>query len=94
MDRIAALRNVEAALSAFERGEVSLSTLEERVQGILRTYATEFEEEGLRAYRVEGSSAVHGLVVVAESTEGARSRVRDLVEDDAGHFDVYPVQDD
>lgn len=91
MDRIAALRNVEAALSAFERGEVSLSTMEARVQGVLRTYATEFEADGLRAFRASGDSSVEGLVVVAPSRVAARERVRNLVEGEVGSFAVDPV---
>ena len=80
MDRIAALRNVEEALSAYEQGEVDLETMESRVQGILRTYATEFDDEDLSAYRASGDPAVDGLVVVAESAAAARERVMDLVE--------------
>jgi hypothetical protein len=92
MDRISALRNIEAALSEFERGEVPLQALEDRVQGILRTYATEFESEGLRAFRASGDSSVSGLIVVAESHSAARARVRDLV-DDAGSFAVEPIEE-
>lgn len=91
MDRISALRNVEEALSAFERGEVSLSTLEERVQGVLRTYATEFEDDGLRAFRASGDPSVNGLIVVAASREAARSRVRDLIDANPGAFSVEPT---
>ncbi len=80
MDRIAALRNVEEALSAFERGTVDLATMESRVQGILRTYATEFEEGALRAYRASGDPRVDGVIVVADSAGTARERVLDLVE--------------
>lgn len=97
MDRIAALRNVEEALSAFEQGEVDLATMESRVQGILRTYATEFEDGALSAYRASGDPAVDGLVVVAESAAAARERVLDLVEsqgEDGAQPDVLvePVQ--
>jgi len=96
MDRIAALRNVEEALSAFERGEVDLGTMEERVQGVLRTYATSFEDEDLSAYRASGDPAVAGLVVVAESAEAARERVLDLATEfeDEGPIDlmVEPVE--
>ena len=88
MDRIAALRNVEEALSAFERGEVDLGTMEDRVQGVLRTYATSFEDEELSAYRATGDPAVDGLIVVAESAEAARERVLDLV--DAGDGAAAP----
>lgn len=93
MDRISALRNIEEALSAFEQGDIPLGTLEDRVQGILRTYATEFESEGLRAFRATGDPRVDGLVVVARSPSAARSRVTDLV-DDAGSFAVEPIDEE
>lgn len=82
MDRIAALRNVEEALSAFEQGDVDLETMESRVQGVLRTYATEFEDGELSAYRASGDPAVDGLVVVAASAAAARERVLDLAAAD------------
>lgn len=95
MDRISALRNVEDALRRFENGEVDLSGLEREVRGTLRTYATEFEDD-LAAYRAEstdeggrgsGDAAVDGTVVLAGSKQGARERVRDLV-DRPGSFAV------
>jgi len=89
MDRISALRNIEDALGEFEAGETDLSTLEREVQGILRTYATEFDGE-LSAYRAEGGGA-DGVVVLASSGQEARERVRDLVAD-PGRFDVEPVE--
>jgi hypothetical protein len=85
MDRISALRNVEDALRRFEDGEVDLAELERDVRGTLRTYATEFEGE-LAAYRVErtgeggSGDGVDGTVVLAESEQGARERVRELVD--------------
>jgi len=86
MDRISALRNVEDALRRFEDGEVDLSELEREVRGTLRTYATEFEGD-LAAYRAKrtdedghGNAAVDGTVVLAGSKQGARERVRELVE--------------
>ena len=88
MDRIAALRTVEEALSAFERGEIDLDSMEATVQGTLRTYATEFEDGGLAAYRAFGESSVDGLVVVAESPAAARERLADLGETDATAFEV------
>ncbi|MFB6086387.1 MAG: hypothetical protein ABEJ84_06225 [Halodesulfurarchaeum sp.] len=88
MDRIAALRTVEDALSAFERGEIDLDTVTARVQGTLRTYATEFEDGGLVAYRATGEPAVEGLVVVADSPGTARERIAELVEADPKTFDV------
>ncbi len=82
MDRIAALRNVEDALAEFEAGELDLRSTEERVLAVLRTYATEFEADDLAAYRARGEDAADGLVVVAESPDQARERIRDLVDDD------------
>jgi hypothetical protein len=91
MDRISALRNIEDALAAFEGDESSLPELEREVRGILRTYATEFDEE-TRAYRVRGNERVAGLVVVARSEQAARERVRDLVSDPP-EFTVEPAED-
>jgi len=76
MDRISALRNVEDALAAFEDGEIALSTLEERVAGVLRTYATEFEDDHRTVYRVHGRDRQRPLVVVAPSPGEARERAR------------------
>jgi hypothetical protein len=80
MDRISALRNIEEALSAYEEGDLALPDLEHEVRGILRTYATSFDEAA-GAYRVSGDDHVDGLVVVAASRQEARERVADLVED-------------
>jgi len=91
MDRISALRNIEEALSAFEGDESSLPELEREVRGILRTYATEFEE-GTRAYRASGHERVEGLVVVARSRQDARERVRTLLSDPPD-FAVDPTDD-
>lgn len=91
MDRIVALRNVEEALSAFEQGDIDLESMEAQVQGVLRTYATEFEDGALSAYRASGEPAVEGVVVVAESPGGARERVRELVDVPEATFDVEPV---
>ena len=79
MDRISALRNIEESLAAFEDGEQSLPELEREVRGILRTYATAFADSD--AYRVSGEGAADGLVVVADSRQAARDRVRELVGD-------------
>lgn len=81
MDRIAALRNVEDALAAYERGETDLESLEREVVGVVRTYATEFEG-GLAPYRARDDGPADGLVVVAESRREARGRVRELVDAD------------
>jgi hypothetical protein len=92
MDRIAALRNVEAALSAFEQGEIDLGTMEERVQGVLRTFATEFEDGELASYRAHGDSAADGLVVVAASPKEARERIHSLVDAAGAGFEVERVE--
>lgn len=89
MDRISALRNIEDALSAYERGETQLPELEREVRGILRTYATTFDEESV-AYRARGDPAVDGLVVVASSPAAARERIEALVET-PDSFEVEPV---
>ncbi|WP_129114308.1 DUF7854 family protein [Halegenticoccus tardaugens] len=83
MDRISALRNVEEALRAFESGEADLAATERRVAAVLRTYATEFDADGLAAYRATGEDRVDGLVVVADSRAEAERRVRDLLDADA-----------
>ena len=80
MDRISALRNVEDALADFESGEADLQTTERRVLNVLRTYATEFEDDDLCAYRTSGGDRADGLVVVAESETQARVRVADIVD--------------
>lgn len=90
MDRISALRNVENALAAYEAGEIDRATLEERVIGTLRTYATEFGEDSLTAYRAVGGDA-DGTVVVAPSPESARRRVADLTDADADRVDLEPL---
>ncbi|NHN46403.1 hypothetical protein G9464_02145 [Halostella sp. JP-L12] len=79
MDRISALRNIEDALATYERGETDLASLEGEVRGVLRTFATEFEDD-LTAYRAAGDDRVDGLVIVAESRAEARERVRELVD--------------
>jgi hypothetical protein len=90
MDRISALRNVEDALAAFEDGEQTLPELEREVRGILRTYATDFDDR--RAFRASGPDRVDGLVVVADSRQTARERVRELLTDPPA-FDVEPVDE-
>ena len=90
MDRISALRNIEDALAAYEDGEVSLPELEREVRGVLRTYATAFDEEA-SAYRASGDRRVEGVVVVATSRTEAREEIETLV-DDPGGFDVERVE--
>jgi hypothetical protein len=80
VDRIAALRNVEDALAAFERGETDLAATEQRVLAVLRTYATEFDD--LDAYRARGEDPADGVVVAAESRPQARERVLDVLDAD------------
>jgi hypothetical protein len=82
VDRIAALRNVEDALSEFEAGEADLRETERRVLAVLRTYATEFEAGQLTAYRARGDDPADGRIVVAASAEHARERIRALVDGD------------
>ena len=77
MDRIATLRQIEAALSAFEAGETDLERCERRIRATVRTFATEFDGE-LSAYRSDG-----GTIVVAASEREARDRVRELTDADA-----------
>ena len=77
MDRIAALRRIEASLSAFESGETDLETCERRVRAAVRTFATEFDGD-LTAYRADD-----GTVVVAGSEREARERIRELTDADA-----------
>jgi len=89
MDRISALRNVEEALRDFEAGESDLEATEERVVGVLRTYATDLEgEEGVRAYQAAGSGRANGLVVVADSRAEARERIADLLDEAPTALDV------
>ena len=84
MDRISALRNVEEALRAFEDGEATLAVTEERVAGVLRTYATEFEgdeQAALRTFEAVAGPA-EGTVVVATDAREARARVAALTDAD------------
>jgi hypothetical protein len=82
MDRITALRTIEEALSAYEDDELALPELEREVQGILRTYATEFDAE-TASYRASGDASADGLVVIASSPTDARERIEALVPDPA-----------
>jgi len=84
MDRIAALRNVEEAIAAFEDGEATLAETERQVVATLRTYATEFGTDGLAAYRVTGVE--EAVVVVADAPGSARER--------ASTFGVDPIEVD
>lgn len=88
MDRISALRNVEDALREFEAGEADLATTERQVVTVLRTFATEFEDEERRPYRAVGEEPADGTVVVAASPADARERVRTHVDAEGATFDV------
>jgi hypothetical protein len=90
MDRIAALRRIEEAIGEYEDGELGLPELEGEVQGILRTYATEFDEETM-AYRARGDQPADGLVVVAASRAQARERIEDLLAESVS-FDVERIE--
>ncbi len=89
MDRISALRNIEDALADYEAGEQTLPELEREVRGVLRTYATSFEDA--TAYRASGDDPADGLVVVAESRPAARDRVEELVGTEV-RFSVEPIE--
>ena len=91
MDRISALRNVEDALADFESGEADLRATERRVLNVLRTYATEFGEDELAAYRASGPDRADGLVVVADSRSQARARVGDLLDAEELEFEIERI---
>lgn len=82
MDRISALRNIEEALAAFESGKRDLQSVERQVVTILRTYATEFEEDGKSVYQADEPESVEGLVVVGESRSDAVARISELADTD------------
>jgi hypothetical protein len=88
VDRISALRNVEEALAAFERGETDLATMEREVRGVLRTYATEFDDD-LAAYRAPDLD----LTVVAASPREARERAARIADADPGRVTVERVEE-
>lgn len=92
MDRITALRTIEDALTAYEENELALPELEREVQGILRTYATEFDD-GTTAYRASGEPSADGLVVVASSPADARERIEELLPEPATTtFEIEQVE--
>lgn len=86
MDRISALRNIEDALSDLEAGDADLASVEDRIQGVVRTFATDYDGDRA-AYRATGDGPAAGLIVVAASPQDAETRIRDLV-DDPGAIDV------
>lgn len=81
MDRISALRNVETALTEFEEGEIDLDGLERQVRAVLRTYATDFEDDRTAVYAV-APTAEREVVVVAGSPGEARSRAAEIADVD------------
>lgn len=87
MDRISALRNVEEALSQFERGETDLDGLESQVRAVLRTYATDFEDDRTAVYVVDAPE-ISEVVVVAGSPGEARDRASDLADVDGDRATV------
>lgn len=87
MDRISTLRNVEDALSAFERGETDLAGLEQQVQAVLRTYATDFRDDRTAVYRVDPVED-RAVVIVADSPGTARDRAAEYVDADCAHAEV------
>jgi len=89
MDRISTLRNIEEALTRFEDGDLALAELEREVRGVLRTYATEFEDG--TAYRARGDPQADGLVVVAPSPAAARDRIDELLDGEAS-FEVEAIE--
>jgi len=91
MDRISALRTIEEALTDYEEGDLSLPGLERKVRGVLRTYATAFDDAAV--YRADGPDAVAGVAVVATSPDEAREQVADLAgEVDAARVTVERVE--
>jgi hypothetical protein len=93
MDRISALRNVEDALTTFERGESDLAELEQQVQAVLRTYATDFEDERTAVYRVDPIDE-RTVVIVAESPGQAREKAAQRVDADCETADVERIVGD
>ncbi|MXR50362.1 hypothetical protein GRX03_01905 [Halovenus sp. WSH3] len=92
MDRITALRTIEDALTAYEQDELALPELEREVRGILRTYASEFDEE-TATYRASGDPSADGLVVIASSPTDARERIEGLLPDpETTRFEVERVE--
>ncbi|MCO8268510.1 hypothetical protein ACOZ4B_12450 [Haloferax prahovense] len=91
MDRISAIRNIEDAIRDLESGDADLASTERRVVTVLRTFATEFEDDAgdgtLDAWTAVGDDRAEGLVVLAADEADARTRVRDLLNEAAGDAD-------
>jgi hypothetical protein len=64
------------------QGNSDLTTVEQRVIGVLRTYAAELETTSaeLCAYQASGSERVTGLIVVALTKSKARERIATLLD--------------
>lgn len=93
MDRISAIRNVEDALAAFERGETDLAGLEQQVQAVLRTYATDFADDRTAVFRVDPPDD-RAVVIVAGSPGEARDRAAEHVDADCAHAEVDRLASD
>lgn len=91
MDRIAALRNVEETLAAFENGEVTLAQAERRTVAVLRTFASEFDDPDRQVYRA--TIGDHERIVIADSATDARGRVADARDVTPADVSVEPVKD-
>jgi len=87
MDRISALRNIEAALREYEEGELDLGELEERVGTVVRTYATDFEAAELEVYRAAGGVA-DGTIVAAQDVAAAREQIRERFDEADLEFEI------
>lgn len=88
MDRIAAIRNIERAIADFESGEITLTTLQRRVQTVLQTYATDFEDEQTAVYEIDGT------VVVAGSPGEARKQAASMSDIDEQQATVRRLSGD
>jgi hypothetical protein len=89
VDRISTLRNVEAALRRFERGEADLHETEREVVNALRTYATDFEfdpdrEDGRVGSGVDGGRA-DGEREGSESAAGSDAGATEGTSDRAAY---------
>mgnify|MGYP000156246032 CR=1 FL=1 len=69
-------------------GDATYAVKLDRVATVLRTYATEFEDEQRHAYRAHGDSSADGVVVVASDSETAKERVQELHDADTSLFEV------
>lgn len=91
MDRISALRNVEAALTEFEQGETDLDGLERQVQAVLRTYVTDFEDERTAVYVVDASDEADAAASDDDVASGTADETGTAAAADATATDVVVV---